>query len=224
MIRKGVEQPSAAEHPAVQAALGPLLALLPAEPTPVEGAGFWVLRSTIEVLATDHPANQSLIGAEPGAITKLCQRRYWFALAAVVKGHGINQSRLIAQDGFMDKLMDVLASKGCLFGFNWVAAALSQDNPEFTLQLCNTPTAVPLLTGALLRAHPECFLGSGPIWDTILALLLSRCKARPSTVHTISSQPGVADRLQQVSANRTPDGKQRYPDAASLLELVWLLN
>lgn len=93
-----------AVHPAVQAAIGPLVALLQAEDHDVQRSAAGAIRQ----LAEGHPANQSLIVAEPGAISRLWQLRRCYELAAVVKGHGINQSRLMAQDGFMDDLLDLL--------------------------------------------------------------------------------------------------------------------
>jgi hypothetical protein len=197
-----LRHPTAAEHPAMQAAVGPLVALLQAEERGVQGSA----AAVIGKLAEGHPANQSLIGAEPGAISRLWQLGLCGTLADVVEGHGINQSRLLAQDGFMGQLLDLLGSDRS--NFSSVAEAL-QDNSECILRLCDIPTVVPLLTAAL---RPE------SNWETrvILGLLLSMCKADPSTIRTFSSQPGMVDKLQQLSDINNVDGKPRFPDASSL--------
>jgi hypothetical protein len=193
----------------MQAAIGPLVALLQAEDWGVQKSA----ADAICILAKGHPANQSLIGAEPGAISRLWQLGFCCTLADVVKGHGINQSRLMALAGFMGQLLDLLGRDR--WDFNRVAEPL-KDNPEFTLRLCNIPTAVPLLTAALDPAT---------VWGTILGLLLSMCKADPSTIRTLSSQPGVVDKLQQLSDIKSMfGGMQCYPDASSLLQLVRLLS
>jgi hypothetical protein len=167
--------------------------------------------------------HQSLIGSVDGAISRLWQlakQGYTAAsrsvkeqpgpssltvlLAAVINDHGLNQSYLVQQDGFMEDLLQLRADNSDLFSY--VVTPLS-NNPEFVQRLCNTPTAVPTLTSAL-----------NSYWSQ--ALLLSMCKAQPSTILTINSQPGVVDKLQKLSGEKEKDGKQRYPDAASLLQLV----
>lgn len=99
-----------------------------------------------------------------------------------------------------------------------------EDNPDFVLRLCNIPSAVPTLTAAL---DPDS--ESQSTNRQYLALLLAMSNRQPSTIPTISQQPGVLTTLQQLSAATAVDEfdgatKQRYPDASSLLQLVQQLN
>jgi HEAT repeat protein len=134
-------------HPAVQAAVDPLVALLEHHNQDVQDQAATALRT----LAMGCQVNQSLIGAEDGAISKLWQRvkSGWYAghLVAVLKGHGLNQSRLMHQDGFIEDLMGLLAERQWVF--KDVVTLLSEDNPDFVLRMCNTPTAVPALISVL---------------------------------------------------------------------------
>lgn len=181
-------------HPAAQSAVEPLVATLQLDSinSTAPCSKQWVPAAwTIDVLARDCPPNQSLglIGAEPCVISRLWQLsldRYflWPALAALCAGHGMNQSRLMSQDGFVENLMKLPERRIRDDNyFRWIecidtALALFEDNPEFVLMLCNTSAAaaVPVLTAAL--DVPEGWSQHGAI-KRILQLLLSMSKADP---------------------------------------------
>jgi hypothetical protein len=172
-------------HPAVQAAVAPLVALLQHED--VQGAA----ATALGTLADGCRVNQCLIGAVDGAISRMWQlvkqpcddSPASCMLAAVIAGHSDNQSCLMNQKGFMDDLVGLLPERD--ERFLKVATALIKDNPEFVLRLCNIPAAVPALTASL---NPK-YYSTEQIQCT-MALLLSMAKAQPITIHTISMQPG----------------------------------
>jgi len=209
-------------HHAAQAAVGPLVAMLRLDD--IDKRGLEAAADAIYLLAGDCPPNQSPVGAEPCAISRLWQllldgRPGWpnypevsisDALAALCAGHGLNQSRLMSQDGFMEDLMKLAASDRFGWLFMKIASVLVENNPEFVLRMCNTPATVPALTGALFRKGYERFN------QLALKLLLSMSQADPTTIHTISKQhPGLVNKLQKLS-----EEEELYPDAASLLQLV----
>lgn len=214
-------------HPDAQAAVAPLVALLQ------HAVGSRVAAVALGALAEGCPDNQSLIGTVDGAIRRLWQvtklatdSDVLEALAAVIKGHGVNQGYLMGQNFFMEDLVEMLRNRS--ERFSRLAALLGEDNPNFVLKLCNTPLAVPALTAALDPSDIFCSdsdrdSDSDSVSDSIrqhkqiLALLLSMYKAQPNTILAISGQPGMKDKLQQLSKV-----EQLFPDATSLLQLVLL--
>jgi hypothetical protein len=114
-----------------------------------------LVAEVLHTLADSCSPNQSLIGAVAnsagGAISRLWQLTRSSdiyeapkALAAVIKGHNINQSHLMHEDNFTEDLLKLLAQEA--WRFVAVATALHQDSAEFVLRLRHTPAAVPSLT------------------------------------------------------------------------------
>jgi hypothetical protein len=222
-VMKGISNAGAVQlHPAVEAAVKCLVALLENEYISHTAA------SSIRELAESSPGIQSLVGGLDGAISRLwClatdpekSNNAWLhyysdAPAAVIRGHGLNQSRLMHQDGFMEDLLGLLPKwQSTGYGRFLVIVEELVDNPEFVLRLSRTAVA-PLLVAGLKSDN----------WHhdsntTFLRLLLSMSEARPGTVYPISLHSDARKVLQVLSEAKEKDGTQRYPDANSLLQLL----
>lgn len=208
------------QHPDVQAAVGPVAALLQQDDRGVQQQA----AEAIQALVKGCKPNQSLFGAEPGAVSRLWQLTQdtdsWVGLPEVLvtvfRGHRANRALLVQQPGFMEDLLGLLASK-MPWRFYEVATPLLDKKHGFVLKLCDIPTAVPMLVVGL---DPT---ASGKRNSQLLDLLLCMTKARPSVIHTISKQSGVLDKLAQLSQaeQSCPTETSRHGTMlAMLLQLV----